>query len=194
MPKECSSSSWIPSHCCINGNEKADSLAKLGAAKEQPITSVSQATIKQVIKSNAKIDWHTRWALSKKGRAMFKYAPTPNRDDPINSLKRKEQVTIFRLRTTHAPLNAHLNKILKDHPPTCTLCDHDKENVQHFLLECPTLTDLRERFLPTMPSIQNTLYNNKDQLKKTVKFFQLANSRRAESQVTAASRNQSKVS
>ena len=42
---------WIPSHCSIDGNERADTLAKLGAAKEQPILSVSQATIKQVIKN-----------------------------------------------------------------------------------------------------------------------------------------------
>ena len=43
---------WIPSHCNIPGNERADFLAKKGASKEQPIKPVSQTTAKQIIKSN----------------------------------------------------------------------------------------------------------------------------------------------
>ena len=179
---------WIPSHCCIDGNERADTLAKLGAAKEQPAVSVSQATVKQIIKSNAKMDWHNKWALSKKGRALFNFVAAPNKTDPINSLPRKEQVTIFRLRTTHAPLNAHLNKITKDHLPNCNLCSHNKEDVQHFLLECPALTDLRDRLLPRNPTIQSTLYSDKHQLKNTAKYFRMANGRRAQTQETAGSR------
>ena len=42
---------WIPSHCKIDGNERADILAKKGAAKEQPMKPVSQTTAKQIIKS-----------------------------------------------------------------------------------------------------------------------------------------------
>jgi len=36
----------------IRGNERADTLAKAGAGKEQPEASVSQATVKKIIKSN----------------------------------------------------------------------------------------------------------------------------------------------
>ena len=39
---------------CVDGNERADTLAKLGAAKEQHAVSVSQATIKQIIQSKRK--------------------------------------------------------------------------------------------------------------------------------------------
>ena len=48
---------------------------------------------------------------------MFNFVTGPNKNDPINSLPRKEQLTIFRLRTTQATLNAHLNKVLKEHLP-----------------------------------------------------------------------------
>ena len=36
---------WIPSHCNIPGNERADTLAKKGATKEQSSKPVSQATV-----------------------------------------------------------------------------------------------------------------------------------------------------
>ena len=43
---------WIPSHCEIPGNERADTLAKKGAESEQTNTPVSLNTAKQIIKSN----------------------------------------------------------------------------------------------------------------------------------------------
>ena len=75
------------------------------------------------------------------------------------SLKRKDQVAIFRLRTTHVQLNAHLSRITKDHPPACPLCGYREETVNHFLFDCPTLQDARTEFLPQNPNLENTLYS-----------------------------------
>ena len=41
---------WIPGHCNINGNEKADKLAKIGATKPQKNPPCTQNTIKQILK------------------------------------------------------------------------------------------------------------------------------------------------
>ena len=41
---------WIPGHCNISGNEKADKLAKIGATKPQKIPPCTQNTIKQILK------------------------------------------------------------------------------------------------------------------------------------------------
>ena len=133
---------WIPSHCNIPGNERADTLAKKGAAKEQSSKPVLQATVKQILKSNTKIEWLNSWAKSEKGRSMFKYISKPNPKDQTNLLKRKDQVIIFRLRSKHVQLNSHLSRITKDHQPNCTLCGHPDETVQHFLFDCPALEDL----------------------------------------------------
>ena len=111
----------------------------------QPERSVSQGTVKQILRSNRTIDWHNQWAQSEKGRVMYRYVPNPNRKDPINSLDRKDQVAIFRLRTNHLQLNAHLSRITKDHNPACPLCDNPEESVHHFL------------FLPLNTSRDNTL-------------------------------------
>ena len=111
----------------------------------------------------------------------------PNTDDPINSLGRKEQVTIFRLRSQHIQLNMHLNRIKPEHPPACELCPHPYETVKHFLFECPTLEDIRKTYLPPSPDLENTLYTNVGQLRNTCKYFNMANSRRANAQMTAGS-------
>ena len=169
---------WIPSHCGIPGNERADYLAKKGAAKTQQDKPVSQATVKQIIKSNNKIEWYNKWAQNDKGRVMYHHIPKPNKIDPINSLERKDQVVIFRLRTNHIQLNAHLNRILKDHQPACPLCGYREETVHHFLFECPPLQDIRSQFLPPNPNRENTLYAPLLQLKNTSSYFHKANHRR----------------
>ena len=101
------------------------------------------------------MDWHNKWAQSKKGRAMFNFVTAPNKNDPINSLPRNEQVSIFRLRTTHTPLNAHLNKILKEHLPNCNLCNHIKEDGPTFPVGICTF---KSPFNILIPSTYPTLY------------------------------------
>ena len=174
---------WIPSHCNIPGNERADTLAKKGALQIQPEKPVSQTTAKQIIKSNSKTLWHNSWTQCDKGRVMFQYVPKPSRLDPINSLKRKEQVVIFRLRINHIQLNAHLSRITSNHQPTCNLCGYKDETVQHFLFDCPSLQDLRKEFLPLNPDRENTLYQSKQQLLQTYQYYQKANQRRTQVQV-----------
>merc|ERR1712112_65119 len=78
--------------------------------------------------------------------------------DDLKLLKRKDQTTIFRLRTQHIPLNYHLNRFNPEKPPHCVLCDDPYETVEYVLLECRKLEDLRKLYLPTPPSIENTLY------------------------------------
>ena len=149
----------------------------------QPEKCVSQTTAKQILKSNKTIEWHNQWAQSEKGRVMFKYLPTPNKKDPINFLERKDQVAIFRLRTNHIQLNAHLSRITKDHNPACPLCDYKEESVQHFFFECPQLQDIRSQSLPLEPTQKNSLYAPKPQLLQTSRFYLVAMNRRMNVQV-----------
>ena len=143
---------------------------------------VSQTTAKQMIKSNSKTEWKNSWTQSEKGRVMFTYMPKPNIKDPINSLKRKDQVIIFRLRSTHIQLNAHLSRITKDHPPACTLCGYREDTVQHFLFDSPPVNHPHKEFLPTNPERENILYHSKLQLSQTYKYSQNANQRRMQVQ------------
>ena len=108
--------------------------------------------------------------------------PSPNPNDSINKLNRNEQVTIFRLRSGHAPLNKHLTRIGAKNNPLCPLCGVYEETVKHHLFECFALTDLRREYLPEQPDTKNTLYGAPEALRNTHLFHVMANHRRARAQ------------
>ena len=122
------------------------------------------------------------WEESDKGRSIHAFTPTPNKKDSINQLRREEQVTIFRLRTQHIPLNYHLNRIGVKTDPSCPLCQCTEESVAHHLFDCPGLDELRAEFLPQKPDIANTLYGTPDQLANTHRYYVMAQRRRAAAQ------------
>ena len=102
--------------------------------------------------------------------------------DCIKQLKRKDQTTIFRLRTQHIPLNSHLNRINPEKPPHCVLCDHPYETVEHVLFDCKEVEDLRFLYLPSLPTLENTLYCSREQLENTALFYNMTCVRRANAQ------------
>jgi len=174
---------WIPGHAGIPGNERADTLAKKGASCPQENTAASIETARQIIKRTKKEIWMREWANSDKGKAIFEFMEKPNKKDEINLLKRPEQVNIFRLRSRHVPLNAHLKRIGVLTSSECPLCRCPEETVDHHLFLCPALDDLRTVLLPSKPDLSNTLYGSHSQLSNTSKFFVMAGQRRARAQM-----------
>ena len=162
---------WIPGHSDIQLNDKADGLAKMGSHMPQENVNASFETAKQVAKQNSKEVWHNSWIEEEKGRRMYAYLPTPNPKDPINKLARRDQCNIFRLRTGHVNLNFHRNRIDPLYAPMCRHCMYPYETVEHYLLYCNRLSELRDRLLPPNPTIENCLYSNSIQLKKTSQFY-----------------------
>ena len=158
---------WIPGHVNIPGNERADTLAKRGASMEQPTKPVPYSTAKSIIQQTSRAKWMKEWTEGKTGRSLHQYMPKPNAKDSVNYLERGEQAIIFWLRSKHAPVNGHLNRIKPTIQPNCPLCRAPNETTDHLLYHCPSLRDLRERYLPPSPDPWNTLYTNIHQLKQT---------------------------
>ena len=48
---------WIPGHCDLPGNERADTLAKEGANQEQPENPASYNNIKRMLKRKTSEQW-----------------------------------------------------------------------------------------------------------------------------------------
>ena len=147
---------WIPGHSNTPGNDKADTLAKKGSRQPQPNTNTTFQTVKQILRANTKEEWLNGWTLNQTGRELFKHMAAPNKADPINALNRKDQSTIFRLRTRHIALNKHLHRIGANATPACPLCNHPEESVEHHLHHCTPLDDLRTCYLP--PQIKKTSF------------------------------------
>ena len=117
---------------------------------------------------------YLRWITGSTGRSVFSEMTKPNSKDSINKLNRADQCLIFQLRTGHSRLNFHLNRINPLNPPNCRNCNAPYETTKHVLLECTGSRALQKELLPTLPTIQNTLYCSKEQLENTCKFVRLA--------------------
>jgi hypothetical protein len=100
-------------------------------------------------------------AMGNAGREMYKYVVRPNSKDSINTLKRRDKSTIFKICTQHIQLNSHLNRIQPQQAPVCHLCTHPRKTVDHLLFEWPALDSIRERFLPSRPDIWNITQTHK---------------------------------
>ena len=103
---------------------------------------------------------------------LLQHEQTPNQTDPINQLHRAHQTAVFRLRTHHAPLNAHIHRIKKEHPAKCVYCLDSDETVEHFLFHCPLCDKIRTWLVPAQPNIglHNTLYESTTQLQLTAAY------------------------
>ena len=143
---------WIPGHCNISGNEKADKLAKIGATKPQKIPPCTQNTIKQTLKNNEKEDWLNRWACGSTGRVMFKEMAQPRPQDAINQLDRQDQSLIFRLGRSIQEQTNTLTELIHNTNHIAATVTTQLKPQSTFYCTAPTY-NLRERnfSLPTRP-------------------------------------------
>ena len=72
---------WLPAHCGISGNEKADALSKRGSQLEQIEHKMNYREAKTIIKANMKEKWKEKHQIQG--------------CDEIEKLNRNEQVIIF---------------------------------------------------------------------------------------------------
>jgi hypothetical protein len=52
---------WIPSHCDLPGNDKADELAKAWVSMKQPVTKIPLHTVKAYLAASVKEKTRKEW-------------------------------------------------------------------------------------------------------------------------------------
>ena len=148
---------WIPAHVGIRGNETADQLAKAGSHMPQPHIATSYKEAKTLLKQNFRTDWQN----SNNG-----YSP---QHDPINKLEKREQTTIFRLRTGHCGLKKHMKRMGLAENAHCE-CGSDEQTPEHILQTCPLFEDRRQQTWEEDTPFGTKLWGNVDDLRRTANF------------------------
>jgi len=141
---------WIPAHCGIPGNEKADKMAKKGAQSEQPNTSVSYSEKVAIIKTLMR----------------------PRQEkDAYHQLSRPEQVVIVRLRSGHNRLNAHMYRKYKLVPSPLCPCGEEEQNTEHILQRCKRHDQERKATWPSEIPLSRKLFGDRGDLMRTTQFI-----------------------
>lgn len=148
---------WVPSHCQIAGNEKADALSKAGSKMEQFSHPVTYREAKTIIHSQYSSQWKRRLGVE-------------NGADPIHQLKRHQQIVLFRLRTGHCRLLSHLYRLKIAHTDECP-CGTGLQTPEHILLHCPTHATLRHQTWPEGTTIDVQLWGDRHDLEKTAGYI-----------------------
>ena len=100
-------------------------------------------------------------------RATGDYNPS---NDPINRLARHEQTTIFRLRTEHCCLRAHLKRTGVMDSAHCD-CKEAEQKVHHILQDCPIWRKQTRRLWSQDESTTNKLWGTAEDLLCTIQFL-----------------------
>jgi kelch-like protein 2/3 len=138
---------WVPSHIGIDGNERADSLAKKALQGIIQDLKIPFSDLKGGIKKTVEERWQGFWDYKNFSIKMYEIQPILGR---IPSLKthRRVEVVLARTRIGHTHLTN--NYLLKGEPrPECIPCQ-SPFTVKHILVECWDLYDIRQTFYDTI--------------------------------------------
>ena len=134
---------WVPAHVGVGGNEKADSLAKqvVGDLVRNNF-SLPFKDMYPIIQSIVRDIWNFSWELENQ---TMNEITTSSRPWNYSNMARPRQVALCRLRIGHTRLT-HGYLMAGDLQPFCDDCLVPL-TVRHLLVECPSLAELRVRYL-----------------------------------------------
>jgi ribonuclease HI len=158
---------WVPGHHDIQGNEKADALAKLGSTTTftgpEPVFGVTKTQIRGCLNSWIVRQHQNHWNRVSGLRHSKSMMTSPSKalTAEILKLTRNQIRTMTGLITGHCTLRKHLHTmgIYKDEP-VCRLCDEEEETASHIIYECVALENWRTNYLEDMDPREAHLKKN----------------------------------
>ena len=124
----------------------------------QPQTATSYKEAKTLLRQNFRIVWQNR---------NNGYSP---QHDHINRLERREQTTIFRLRTGHCGLKKHMKRMGLADTAHCE-CGADEQTPEHILQTCPLYEERRQQTWDEDTPVRTKLWGTVDDLRRTANFI-----------------------
>jgi ribonuclease HI len=140
---------WIPAHVGIDGNEKADELAKAAAVRGPLPVEAGQlislgAAAKRVVGERSKMDWVQAWRKEKTSGPTKRpvKAPVPQVLRHWKWLRKASSSVLIQRHTGRIGLNENLTCINISQDARCG-CGLGNQDPQHIVMECPFLLELR---------------------------------------------------
>jgi hypothetical protein len=97
--------------------------------------------------------------------------------DPSHQFERRHQAVIFKLRTGHIGVNAHLHRTCTNSSNICAndVCNREQviEDVDHLMFRCPGHDDIRQSLLPRTTDIDALTWSTDAQILKLVVTYSL---------------------
>ena len=141
---------WIKAHVNHAGNERADTLAKTGAARGLTVTDLNIPTPKTALigKVGEAADrlWQDAWLDYPHARQTKLFFEKLGRSKAkcIYSLERRTVTRLVATITGHGPFAYHQSLIEPSLDPRCRFCDIEKqETFYHFMYDCPRFINFR---------------------------------------------------
>lgn len=133
---------WVPSHCGILGNEKADKCAQEAVTLENIEKLQLHCDVISSIKARTTTIWQNHWSSINTKLRSIEPTVLQRRFSDVN---RKEEATLRRLRIGHTLLT-HGHLITKQPAPVCDTCNV-QVTITHVLTQCQRYSVNRNKFL-----------------------------------------------
>ncbi|XP_063623904.1 uncharacterized protein LOC134795903 [Cydia splendana] len=137
---------WIKAHAGLEGNERADELAKgaaVGSKRKPDYDHCPVSFVKRSIRMSTLDEWNQRYKSGETASITKLFFP-----DAVKAYRMTKKFTPTNLKTQlmtgHGGFSEYLNRFKCKESPSC-ICDSNKqETVPHILFECPVFG--KERF------------------------------------------------
>ena len=166
---------WVPGHCGIAGNDKADNKAKYASSKVDElrrIRAIPHTDMTGIIKTAVRKDWQREWSSAKyKDKQLRELKPEIGYWSSSCNKNRRIETALTRLRIGHTNLTHSYHMARGMDPPICNRCNK-QITVKHILVECRKFIASRRKYFNN-PSLINMLREtNEFSLNRLVLYLQ----------------------
>jgi ribonuclease HI len=156
---------WVPGHEGVEGNELADSQAKL-ATQKTPVNNTkmwNKSSVKSALAEQNLKDWQREWDWASTGRFTYSIIPKVTSHIAFHSftnLSRKDRINLRQAVSGHFPCNKYLHRFKRADSTNCRFCSHKEESIVHLVLQCQRFEQKRQETLRNFP--EGTEWSIKD--------------------------------